>query len=433
MRLAAAALVLAAALAAAPARAVLIDSGDGTGNTTAPANDPGWSHVGRRGGLNAVYLGYGWVVTAAHVGLGSVTFGSTVYPAVPSSSVVITHSGSTFADVMVYRLDPYPYGLPPLEIPTSPAPVGADVVMVGAGQHRGPATQWMGTGGWSWLGGSVKRWATNDVGADLGPGPPVNTTYLTLGSLTTRALVADFSENAPGHEGIVTVGDSGGGFFVRVGSSWKLGGVSFALGTYAGQPENTSLYGNITYASDLSYYRAQILAVARPCADGVDNDLDAATDHPADSGCTWIGDLSERPDCDDGIDNDDDGAIDLADSFCAEADDPREEPDTDADNVADADDDCILAANSSQLDSNQDGYGNACDSDFDDDGVVAAADYAMLLGAYGATVGSPGYDPALDREGDGAIGASEYALFFQAYGAPPGPSGLGCAGSPPCP
>jgi len=168
------------------------------------------------------------------------------------------------------------------------------------------------------------------------------------------------------------------------------------------------------------------------CSDGSDNDGDTFVDL-ADPGCTWIGDLSERPDCDDGIDNDDDGSVDLADSFCAEANGAREEPDTDSDGVGDADDDCILAENSSQLDSNQDGYGNACDSDFDDDGTVSATDYAMLIGAWEATVGSSGYAPALDSDGDGAISASDYAQLIQAWEQPPGPSGLGCAGSPPCP
>jgi hypothetical protein len=49
-------------------RAVLISSDDGTGNTTAPASDPGWSNVGDRGGLSAVYVGNGWVLSAGHVG-----------------------------------------------------------------------------------------------------------------------------------------------------------------------------------------------------------------------------------------------------------------------------------------------------------------------------------------------------------------------------
>ena len=427
------ALALCACLAALPARAVLIDSGDGTGNTTAPPDDPGWSHVALHGGLNAVYLGYGWIVTAAHVGPGAVILGGALYPDVPGSYSVIPHSGSTLADLAVYRIDPYPHGLAPLQIPTSPAPVGTDVMMIGAGKPRGPSTQWMGIDGWQWLTGGTKRWGTNEIGAVLDPGPPVNTTNLTIGTLTTRALVADFSENAPGHEAVVTVGDSGGAFFVRDGPAWKLGGVSFALGTYDGQPAGTSLYGNVTYAADLSYYRSQVLAVARPCADGADNDSDLATDHPADPGCTWVGDLSELPDCNDGIDNDNDGATDLADAYCAGASSPREEPDADSDGVTDAEDGCLVGANTSQLDVDQDGYGNACDADYNNDGAVGASDWARLARAFGATTGSPDYDPKLDANGDGAIGTPELVLIGTSFGGPPGPSGLGCAGTAPCP
>ena len=47
------------------APAVLIASGDGTENTTAPPADPGWSHVGSVNGLSGVYLGDGWVRSVA--------------------------------------------------------------------------------------------------------------------------------------------------------------------------------------------------------------------------------------------------------------------------------------------------------------------------------------------------------------------------------
>ena len=57
---------------ASPAAAVLIDSGDGTGNTTAPADDPGFIHIGKRSQFSAVYVGNGWVLTANHTGVGAV-------------------------------------------------------------------------------------------------------------------------------------------------------------------------------------------------------------------------------------------------------------------------------------------------------------------------------------------------------------------------
>jgi len=432
MRRLAAALAL-LLLSALPASAVLIASGDGSGNTTAPADDPGWHQVGRRGGLNAVYLGYGWVVTAAHVGFGSVELDGSVYPAVPDSYHPILHAPSVNADLGIFRIDPYPRGLPPLEIPTSPVPVGADAVLIGWGQLRGAATRWQGMDGWLWAGGSVKRWGTNEIGASLGSGPPVNATELDLAGLTTQALVVDFSEGAPGDEATVTVGDSGGGFFVRDGSAWKLGGVVFALGTFDGQPPDTTLYGNIVYAADLSTYRAQVLALARPCADGVDNDSDQAADFPADPGCTWVGDLSELADCGDGIDNDNDGAIDMADSFCSSPGDLREAPDADSDGATDTEDDCLFVANQTQLDSDRDGYGNACDADYNDDGVVGTLDFMRLRHAFGTTADSAGWDAQLDANGDGVIGSFEMNLMRDSFGAPPGPSGLACAGSAPCP
>jgi hypothetical protein len=426
--------VLALALCATlPARAVLIDSGDGTGNTTKPSDDPGWSNSGLRGGLNGVYLGYGWVVTAAHVGFGPVTLDDIVYPPVPGSYVAILHTPSVYADLTVFRIDPYPRALPPLEIPTSTVPVGADAMLIGWGQLRGAATQWMGRSGWLWAPNSVKRWGTNLVGASLEPGPPVNATNLYLGGTTTRSLVVDFSEGAPGHEATVTVGDSGGALFVRDASVWKLGGISFALGTFQDQPANTSLYGNIVYAADLSHYRAQILAAARPCADGVDNDADGQVDFPEDAGCTWSGDLSELPDCADGIDNDNDGAVDMADTFCSTPSDLREEPDLDSDGVTDAEDNCVVASNPTQLDADQDGYGNACDADYDDDGSVGGSDFSSVRESYGTNDAIPGWEPQLDADGDGVVGSVEFMLVRGSFGGPPGPSGLACAGNVPCP
>ena len=61
-----AAILLLLAAATLPAQAVIIDSGDGTGNTSAPADDPGWANVGQNAGFSGVYLGDGWILTAQH-------------------------------------------------------------------------------------------------------------------------------------------------------------------------------------------------------------------------------------------------------------------------------------------------------------------------------------------------------------------------------
>ena len=71
--------------------AVVIASGDGTGNTTAPPDDPGFSNVGIVGSGTAVYLGFGWVLTATHVGAGSTLFNNAWYNEVPGSAVQLAN------------------------------------------------------------------------------------------------------------------------------------------------------------------------------------------------------------------------------------------------------------------------------------------------------------------------------------------------------
>ncbi len=108
--------------------------------------------------------------------------------------------------------------------------------------------------------------------------------------------------------------------------------------------------------------------------------------------------------------------------------------DSDADGIGDPVDNCKVAPNASQTDTNADGFGNRCDADYDDNGMVGISDYGMLLGAFGTTTGMPGFDPEFDLNDNGVIGGGEVAFFLNRFGLPPGPSGLACAGtSTPCP
>jgi hypothetical protein len=232
-----------------PARAVIVAAGDGVENTTPPPNDPGWVNVGQpTGGLTVIYLGNGWVLTANHVGAGSVILAGQTYEKVAGSEHRLLNPDSTPADLLLFQIQGNP-PLPPLRIsPVSPA-ANTAVTMIGNGVNRGSATSWMGIEGFLWGNGSAMRWGTNLVSK--------NGIDLSLDGSVTRSFSTDFS-GGTAYEAQAAVGDSGGAVFFEYYGEWVLGGVMIAISDYYGQPEGTALLGNLTYAADLSYYRDQI-------------------------------------------------------------------------------------------------------------------------------------------------------------------------------
>jgi hypothetical protein len=105
--------------------------------------------------------------------------------------------------------------------------------------------------------------------------------------------------------------------------------------------------------------------------------------------------------------------------------------DTDNDLVPDQFDNCSSAPNgpnegSNQVDTDIDGYGNACDPDYDNDFAVTTADFSVFLGDFGG----PG--TLTDHDGDGQVTTADFAVFLGLFGGAPGPSGLACAGTTPC-
>jgi hypothetical protein len=107
--------------------------------------------------------------------------------------------------------------------------------------------------------------------------------------------------------------------------------------------------------------------------------------------------------------------------------------DADGDLVPDGFDNCSAKANTDQLDSNQDGYGNVCDADFDNNGTVGQTDFTILGQSFGTALGQPGYNADVDCDGTDSIGQPDFTCLGVQFGGPPGPSGLSCAGTITCP
>lgn len=92
--------------------------------------------------------------------------------------------------------------------------------------------------------------------------------------------------------------------------------------------------------------------------------------------------------------------------------------DTDGDGRPDATDNCVLAPNPDQFDADGDGYGNRCDGDLNNNGVVNAQDTVIFRSRLGTG------DAAADLNHNGVVNAQDTVIFRTLLGGPPGPSGL---------
>lgn len=290
----------ASALVLAPTAAALIfASPEFEPHETLPADFPYWDHVTQRRyeGPSVVYLGNGFALTARHVGMGEVFLRGEIVPPVAGSKRTLLNANGTPADAMLFEVA-LPEGfedLPLLPIATEGPRLGEEVLLIGFGRGRENVVEVATDGpsefGFSWTEKGSKRWGTNRISS-------VDET-LYQGSWTTHSIALLFdppsSDDATRHEAQAAIGDSGGAIFVKRKGEWLLAGMMTSVTGYTRAPARTSMYGDTTYAADLSTYRGEIMRWARPaCANEEDDDGDEAIDFAADPDCDSEMDRNER-------------------------------------------------------------------------------------------------------------------------------------------
>tara|TARA_R110001592_G_scaffold66438_15_gene204063 strand:+ start:2278 stop:3990 length:1713 start_codon:yes stop_codon:yes gene_type:complete len=126
-------------------------------------------------------------------------------------------------------------------------------------------------------------------------------------------------------------------------------------------------------------------------ADGVDNCPNTANQGQADFDEDGVGNACDS-------DDDNDGVADSQDAFPLNA---AEDTDSDQDGVGDNGDNCPAVANANQADQDQDGVGNACDVDDDNDGVDDEIDAFPLDASETIDTDSDGIGNNADTDDDG--------------------------------
>ena len=68
-------------------------------------------------------------------------------------------------------------------------------------------------------------------------------------------------------------------------------------------------------------------------------------------------------------------------------------------------------SNGEQVDFDKDGFGNGCDSDFNNNGIVDGTDISAIIHAWGLSIGQVGYSEVLDINSDEVIDDNDCGAF----------------------
>ena len=92
--------------------------------------------------------------------------------------------------------------------------------------------------------------------------------------------------------------------------------------------------------------------------------------------------------------------------------------DADSDLIPDINDNCLNEDNTDQRDSNGDGFGNLCDADLNNDGVINVIDLGLLRTRFFTN------DADADFNGDGVVNVIDLGILRTSFFGAPGPSGF---------
>lgn len=243
-------------LACLPARAIV--DAFSQSNTNPPTDGAPWGNVASVNGAGGTYLGFGWVLTPAHVGMGTAYFEAGAFPA-DGTWHQLTNSDGSVADLVLFHLSSAP-PLPSLPLAARTPAAGTVVDIIGHGHVAGSAESSFGAyRGFAWSSFTAKSWGNNRVNSG-------GLTKVNAGSGDVTVFSSDFSSpgglfggNATSDEAQGSGGDSGGGVFGFNDTAWELVGLVNAIQNLVSQPDSTSVYGDVTYYGDIATYRSQIL------------------------------------------------------------------------------------------------------------------------------------------------------------------------------
>jgi len=92
--------------------------------------------------------------------------------------------------------------------------------------------------------------------------------------------------------------------------------------------------------------------------------------------------------------------------------------DYDSDGIGNNNDNCLTVANADQRDTDGDLYGNRCDPDFNEDGMINFVDLGVMKENFFSD------DPDADLDGDGNVNFVDLGIMKAVFFGAPGPSGL---------